>query len=579
MNIVGVGFQENNLSCYKLEFLKQLQMNISGMEIQNEIPTEADILLVNLDRFGAYKLFGSGIMPPQNAYTIFIVHELHRAVLPYLKLADLVIFTHPDQQEVCEKLLGLHYNCCFMTLPALAPVQELTHVLNKKFIFIKAYDLTSLKAIMSRYELLNELMNDAHLFNVDLMFGGQVTATAAGKLFCRSFQENFSSVNCLLQSSYSREKFFALSTAASRVIYVSDQVSEAQYSEFLEARSPQMTIQTISDEPLLREWKSLGIHAECSDILENKMIEFDASIEQWVNFIKDLSRGSWKEQVQARRSQFKNLEIDTLADLNIVYGKPLNNKYIFSVCFRNQEKQIVRCLESLVSQNQELDFGVVLVDDQSSDQSTEVIVNFLKQFPEVNACVVYNPVNRRAARNFYNVIHLLTTRIDAVIMEVDGDDFLAHTGVLDVLHRVYERGALKTNGSYKGYPEDQGFLQAGDIKRHHELLDYNEPWNIDKCNSWLHLRTTRRDILTQIKIEYFLDRHTKTWITDRHDAAIQPRAIELAKGHCVFIPEVIYTYDLGGNNHDHDSNQNEEMLKFFFHLDKIWHPLILDPKY
>ena len=39
------------------------------------------------------------------------------------------------------------------------------------------------------------------------------------------------------------------------------------------------------------------------------------------------------------------------------------------------------------------------------------------------------------------------------------------------------------------------------------------------------------------------------------------------------------TYDLGGNNHDHDSNQNEEMLKFFFHLDKIWHPLILDPKY
>jgi hypothetical protein len=582
MIVVGAGFDEDNFGCYQLELLRRLQPHFPGMEIQNRIPAKADILIVNLDRYGGYKLFGSGVMPPPDAYTIFIVHELHRAVYPYLKLADLVIFTHPSHIEVCKTMLGLAYHHKLMALPILAsrPADN-CRFQNRKIFFVKAYDVESLKKILLGRDLISEMMDSAASSDTYLLIGGRVSSTPAGRAYCESIRDYLHGVDCVLQSSLTRETFFELCAGSAEISYISDQICRTRYQELLKSRSAAMTIQTLSDQPLIREWRHLGIKVTVGDAMETQNPDWQPSdeLQDWVAAIRDQIEKNWKASVADRKARFASVPVDTLEDLNIVYGEPVNAKYVFSVCLRNQENKIERCLKSLAMQNRGLDFGIVVVDDQSDDRSTEVVVDFLSKFPELNACVVYNRQNRRAARNFYNIVHLLATNPDSVIIEVDGDDFLAHSRVLDILDQVYSKGILKTNGSYVGYPDSQTVMLPSDVRLHHELMNYGEPWNTDRCKAWLPLRTTKRSVLLQVGLEYFMDRQTKNWLSARHDAAVQPRIIELAGDRCELIPLTLYCYDLDGDNHVHGFDRNEEKLKFFLHADKLWRPLILDPRY
>ena len=109
-------------------------------------------------------------------------------------------------------------------------------------------------------------------------------------------------------------------------------------------------------------------------------------------------------------------------------------------------------------------------------------------------------------------------------------------------------------------------------------MDFSRPWNLARCTPWLHLRTCRREVLTRVELAHFCDRRTGTWLTERHDTAIQPRVIELAEGRCALLTEVLYNYDASGDQHDHDlTRPDEERMKLFRDLDRLWHPVLLSP--
>ncbi len=574
MKITGIGFDSSNTKSYERYFTEKLAESIEGLELSETLPSSSEVLLINLTRTSGNELFGS-VMPNENTYKIMVVHELYRTTIPFLKLADFVIYTNEYQRRLCEELLDLKYNSTVIPLPG--GNFEYSRPERGDLLVFLDFPLTEesyefyLKAVKEPFKKEKPItVNKTHfLCDCD-----------SDELFSKLVSEGQK-----VSDSYEFYKTPSMSKSATQDIiqqcthmqYLKNEMDFDMFDGFMSKRSSGMIHELIVDSPLLADATHAGLTpVDITDITAyNYSNGLKSTYSEWVNFLTDLIEKNYEQSLQEKQKHLDELEFDTLDDVIIEYGAPLSNDYVFSICFRNQEDKIQRCIESITSLDRNLDFGVVLVNDCSEDKSIEKIIESLTG-SGVDACVVTNKKRNFAARNFYNVVNLYTTDDESVIIEVDGDDFLNGTDALNILDGYYQAGALKTNGSYKMYPDGQNFMGEEDVQRNHELMDYTSPWALDKCNAWLHLRTSKRKLIRAVEINHFLDRNTHSWLPNRHDAAIQPRIIELAEGKAVFVKEVIYNYDISGDNHDHDNDDwEEEHLKLYGHLSKIYHPLII----
>ena len=84
-------------------------------------------------------------------------------------------------------------------------------------------------------------------------------------------------------------------------------------------------------------------------------------------------------------------------------------------------------------------------------------------------------------------------------------------------------------------------------------------------------------MVKSIEIDYFLERKSKEWLTDRHDSIIHSKLIELAGDKTAFIEDILYSYDVSGDNHDHEGDDNgKEILRTYKKIDKMYYPLTLE---
>ncbi len=573
MKIYGIGADKNSPNAPEHHLLKRLAEHLP-LTITEVIPSDADILITTLTRKSGKELFSKS-MPDEKLYKITIVNELYRSTLPYLKLADLVVFTNEYQKRLCEELLRLKYNSIVLPLPTGDFDPTITG--NDCFVLIETPYFGERKTYVENC--------------VISPFDSEKDAPAA-RFQTLVFCESATDFDLLKQrtaheaphvtlhngTTLSREEIQSIMKSCSIFQYFKSEMDFDDYEGHMARRNSGMVHELLVDSPLLADLKFLGLQQVVAGngITSYNFIHAEPiTYEGWAEILRSRIESDYEASLARKQGWLDALPYDTLNDVTIVKGKPLSNRYVFSICFRNQEKKIGRCIDSILQQNRDYDFGIALVDDCSIDGSIEQILKHLEG-SDVDVCVVTNKNRNYAARNFYNVINLYTTNDESVIMELDGDDFLNGTEVLETLDRYYSAGALKTNGSYKMFPDGQEFMDEEAVKRNHALMDYANPWNLDKCNAWLHLRTSKRKLLRAVEINHFLDRNTHSWLPDRHDAAIQPRVIELSEGKSVFVNEIIYNYDISGDNHDHDNGQwEEEYLKLFAHIDKIYHPLIL----
>ena len=234
--------------------------------------------------------------------------------------------------------------------------------------------------------------------------------------------------------------------------------------------------------------------------------------------------------------------MDCLDDLNIVQGTPLDTNYVFVLCFRNQDDKIERCLKSILQQEGIYNWGLVIVDDASTDSSLDIVLSLLKE-RRVPHVVVSNPERRYYCRNLFNAVHHLTLDSEAVIIEVDGDDYLAGPNVLHRLNRSYGSGAVRTMGSFKVDSAAPYFF--GEPKK-----DFTQPWDFDFCTSWMHLKTYKKWLFEKVPLPYFKERGSDRWLQMGEDMVIHPKMIEMAGARNRYINEELYVYDYSGESHD-----------------------------
>jgi len=204
-----------------------------------------------------------------------------------------------------------------------------------------------------------------------------------------------------------------------------------------------------------------------------------------------------------------------------------------------------------VHQKLDIPFKLIYVNDCSTDKTGQLVESYIRVHGLESMCtVIHNETRIGALANQYNVIHTLSDH--ALVVQIDGDDFLAHDRALErVLQEYSDKDIWISYSKMIYYPEKRN---AGwSCKQFPQyVLDTNSFRSYDWASS--HLKTFYAGLFKRIKREDLLyqgDFFQMAW-----DLAYMFPMLEMAsRGHIAFIPDVLYIY----NHHNPISDHNKDL--------------------
>ena len=193
-------------------------------------------------------------------------------------------------------------------------------------------------------------------------------------------------------------------------------------------------------------------------------------------------------------------------------------------------------LGSVFNQNYE-NYKVVYVDDCSPDGTADLVEQYVRNCgQEHRFALIRNDERMFKMYNVYHAIHEFCDDEDIVI-ELDGDDWLAHNNVFEKLNAAYaDSNVWLTYGSYREYPS--GGVGLCRMLPNWVVLDGSY-----RGYSWVtsHLRTFYAWLFKMIKKEDFL--HEGMFIKATTDFAQMFPMLEMAGGGFEFIKEILHIYN------------------------------------
>ena len=220
-------------------------------------------------------------------------------------------------------------------------------------------------------------------------------------------------------------------------------------------------------------------------------------------------------------------------------------------CF-NAENYIESCISSLQQQT-EKDFEAVIVDDASTDLTTEKADIAIKNDSRFK--LVMNTENKGGLASIVHGTQALNPGENDIIVNVDGDDFLYLKTALEIINYTYERtDCLITYGSFK--------TQSGQLRIPGQGRRYTHNI-INKClyrkADWIasHLRTYKYSLWNKILKDDLKNEDSEYWRV-AWDMAFMFPMLEMAGDRQEAISDVIYCYRDNIGTNDHTLNRNEQ---------------------
>lgn len=176
--------------------------------------------------------------------------------------------------------------------------------------------------------------------------------------------------------------------------------------------------------------------------------------------------------------------------------------------------KLIRCLESL-RQQQDQDFGIILIDDASEPGHSWLLNHNLKSLRPRTTLV------RRRVRQGYIPNFLLASDLcispDTLIAVLDQDDSLMNSNVVSALKRARADGADLING----------LMYRPNKPMHIYYADYVNPRSKGGGNTWTHLRAFTKELFDQVPAEEY--RVDGQWISEISDYATMLPMAEMAR--------------------------------------------------
>lgn len=206
-------------------------------------------------------------------------------------------------------------------------------------------------------------------------------------------------------------------------------------------------------------------------------------------------------------------------------------------CERNAGEFVVRCLESVYSQNYPRDrITHFVVDDASMDDTPHLIERWLRGHPDARIKYVRNEQRTWQLSNFVSGVH--SAADGSIILQVDGDDWLPDRNVLRFLNKVYaDEDVWMTYNSRVHYYDGKCRWR----RRGHRIPEQVVRENSYREHKWWssHLHTFRAELLRHVPEEALIDPRTGTyWATQ--DLAFYFPMLELWGRHALHIDRTMY---------------------------------------
>lgn len=543
---------------------------ISKSPLYSKLDKFSDIAIINIDGENLHDMY----QDPEfydtwfndNMFKIAIVHETYTSTLPFLKVADHIIVFNEIQSDVINKVVKMDIPTTIIPYPRIN-----TDIVSKtkQVLFSADFDST----LCDKYLHVAATWSSADSndeFDIIQIKDGETTIKSNKDITLTKYP--FIAVfNISETERYEYNEFFAEfentlrdnTKLSYKIICIEDNseykelLATSEYSYiFNEEIATDEAREMISDDSLQIIYTKITENASLADSLANncKIIMAEGvsavnldnrpSVDEYVNEILNVIQTHKDVSFNKKAELLNSVPIDSLNDLDIIEGRPLTNQYVFIVNFRNQADKIERCIQSILKQNNSYDFGIAVTDDLSTDDSLDKVMKLLDR-SNIDHIVTRTTERKYSARNLYNAVTLLVSNPESVIIEVDGDDFLYVNTLLETITPHYNNGIVKTFGNFSTYPVKWDEMESNTLNH-----DITVPWHQGKCSAWLPLRTFKKNLFEKVELDYFLDRTDKTWLKIADDASINPRMMELANGNVKYIDEILYAYDVSGEEHD-----------------------------
>jgi GR25 family glycosyltransferase involved in LPS biosynthesis len=215
-------------------------------------------------------------------------------------------------------------------------------------------------------------------------------------------------------------------------------------------------------------------------------------------------------------------------------------QFCFIISSYNNSLNIHKNLYSIINQTNK-NWRAIYINDVSSDDTEELFINIMNE-TKMHDKFIYIKNETRMYQMYNKYIAYKLVRDLEIVCILDGDDWLLHDNVLDILNHYYTTTDYKIITShFKKYengiilPESSSTKFYSDIELKKNTLRYNTNWYIR------HLKTGYGIYFKSIPKEYLT--YEGKWLHICTDCAEMYSAIELAKGKILQIQEPLYVYN------------------------------------
>ncbi len=209
--------------------------------------------------------------------------------------------------------------------------------------------------------------------------------------------------------------------------------------------------------------------------------------------------------------------------------------FVIIVPSYNNSEWVDKNLNSIFSQAY-TNYRVIYIDDCSSDNTYELVKNYVEQH---NLCdritIIKNSLRKGAMANHFTAGHMCMDH--EVMVHLDGDDWFKHDHVLQKVNQAYaDPNVWMTYGQYEIYP-------GGKVGICREFPPIVHEKNIYREYEWISsaLRTFYAWLFKRIFVKDFL--YHGMWFSVNCDRIIMYSLLEMARERCRFIPDILYVYN------------------------------------
>lgn len=217
------------------------------------------------------------------------------------------------------------------------------------------------------------------------------------------------------------------------------------------------------------------------------------------------------------------------------------SKFVITIPTRNSERYIKRSILSALNQNYE-DFEIIVVDDESTDNTWKIIYNTIYDHPRKNKVRVCTKNRNRIGvlANHYKMAQMCSD--NEIIVNLDGDDELAHNDVLNILSNIYDASDIwMTYGSFAYDYESRNPDTNADPRGISAPFptDRHERTYFFVCS---HLRTYKKWLFSKIRLED-LKRNGDFYQLAMDHALMFPMIEMSGPDHAKYIHDILYLYN------------------------------------